>query len=356
MRLEPVSAGAHPPRVVGTGLLAADVLLDARCPSMGRFHAGGTCGNVLTILGALGWASQPVARLGNDLAGSVIRRDMQAWGVDVSLLVEASSSQSPVYFHWLDRAESGRPIHKFSRECPSCGRILPSYQPVPNSMIEAIWDSANGAHVCFVDRVSRGAITLAKYCREQGALIVFEPSGAGDPRLFAEMISISHIIKYSKERSKKVAPLVNGGADGSYLLIETLGSEGLRYQHVRSGTVRDTWQYLGSAPTPEVRDTAGAGDWCTAGLLHQAGRSGALGFSELPEEAIEQSLMLGQTVAAWNCGFEGARGGMYATPVENDPSRNLFHPRRRVDSGRLAHEANFGPVNILCSACTSGHQ
>lgn len=42
------------------------------------------------------------------------------------------------------------------------------------------------AEVFFFDRVSRGALQLAKASSERGAVVVFEPSGVGDPNLFRE--------------------------------------------------------------------------------------------------------------------------------------------------------------------------
>jgi fructokinase len=66
-----------------------------------------------------------------------------------------------------------------------------------------------------------------------------------------------------------------------------------------------------------VVDTAGAGDWCTAGLLAHIGTGGAVGFDEVTRDEIRAALHYGQALSAWNCEFEGARGGMYErTPRE----------------------------------------
>ena len=55
--------------IVGTGLVALDVVIDDESPQVQRLFAGGTCGNVLTILSFLGWNSFPVARIAKDSAG-----------------------------------------------------------------------------------------------------------------------------------------------------------------------------------------------------------------------------------------------------------------------------------------------
>jgi hypothetical protein len=56
------------PKVLGTGLIALDVVINTEFDRVPFFWAGGTCGNVMTILSSLGWDSYPVARLNGDSA------------------------------------------------------------------------------------------------------------------------------------------------------------------------------------------------------------------------------------------------------------------------------------------------
>ena len=65
-------------------------------------------------------------------------------------------------------------------------------------------------------------------------------------------------------------------------------------------------------PALRLLDTCGSGDWCTAGLIAKAGRNGLASLRAGGAKGLEAGLRYGQTLAAWNCGFEGARGGMYA--------------------------------------------
>src|ERR1035441_567329 len=58
-------------------------------------------------------------------------------------------------------------------------------------------------------------------------------------------------------------------------------------------------------------DAAGSGDWCTAGILDKLGKSGLRGLRTINRNMLNSALAYGQALAAWNCRFEGARGGMY---------------------------------------------
>jgi fructokinase len=57
---------------------------------------------------------------------------------------------------------------------------------------------------------------------------------------------------------------------------------------------------------------AGSGDWCTAGLLSKVAVNGFDGFTKATDHHHADPIRFGQVLAAWNCRFEEARGGMYA--------------------------------------------
>ena len=56
------------PKVFGTGLIALDLVIGPDPESPVRSWAGGTCGNVLSILSFLGWDAYPIARMNGDPA------------------------------------------------------------------------------------------------------------------------------------------------------------------------------------------------------------------------------------------------------------------------------------------------
>ena len=62
-----------------------------------------------------------------------------------------------------------------------------------------------------------------------------------------------------------------------------------------------------------IVDTSGAGDWCTAGILHSLCQDGLKGLLKASSDEIHHGLRIGQAMGAWACQFEGARGGMCGT-------------------------------------------
>ena len=119
--------------------------------------------------------------------------------------------------------------------------------------------SRGDSDVFFFDRVSRGALTVAQAARERGAVIVFEPSAVGDPRLFHEAWALAHVVKYSHERLRDIADLefAPGERDGVVVEIETLGrGRGALPKLVAAGETRG-WVTMSAFCQSEVRDAAG---------------------------------------------------------------------------------------------------
>ena len=109
-----------------------------------------------------------------------------------------------------------------------------------------------------------------------------------------------------------------------------------------------------SLPGPGSRDTAGAGDWCTAGLLHALARRGATGLKEATEKEIEDALRLGQALAAVKCRYEGARGVMYAMSKKRFEAA-VVEPERRCPSfEKEDNESELGNfLRTICPNCKS---
>lgn len=344
--------------VVGAGLVTLDVVLSADRDSRGslRCFAGGTCGNVLTVLSYLGWNATPVGRLSPGPAAERVVADLRRWNVCTEFLFVETDGSTPIIIQRIGRRPTGQPYHSFSWRCPVCGAHLPGYKPVLASVAQNLAARLPAAQVYFFDRVSRGSLHLAGKAAEDGAVVVFEPSGIGDADLFREAWTLAHVVKYSHERLRDIADLDlrPSEREGVLLEIETLGAEGLRYRSRLPKCPSKGWTSLPAFPVAELKDDAGSGDWCTAGLLNDLARGGLTSLKKASPEAFRHAFRYGQALAAWNCGFEGARGGMY------DVDLPTFH--RQVE--QILAGGEFEPpapekqdpelvqlLAILCPAC-----
>ena len=337
------------PKVFGTGLIALDLVIGPDPETPVRSWAGGTCGNVLSILAYLGWDAYPIARMNDDMASGRVRTDMQRWGVRLDWANCSPTAHTPIIVQEIRRRRDGRSDHRFSWSCPNCGKWLPPFKPITVDAVETVKPALADASVFFLDRLSRGILALAAEASARGALVVFEPSGKSTDKLMAEAIALAHVVKYAGHRLAGIRGAMESGS-AALLEVQTLGDQGLRYRHrLRRGASR--WMHLKAIPAPRLADTCGAGDWCTAGLIAKAAIDGQEGLRRAGALGIRAALRYGQALAAWNCGFEGARGGMYAV------SRRAFKSRiTGLLSGRSdgMNDAPLGRIStpvVACPAC-----
>lgn len=298
------------PKVAGIGLVALDVVI--RDGAEPQYSAGGTCSNVLAILAALGWRAVPIARLAHDRASTIVRDDFERWGVDISLLRVPPLASSPVIVERLHKDIDGIPYHRFSFFCPGCNRRYPGFQPVLLKSIEELLSTLGRQDVLFIDRVSPSSVALARNAREAGTVVFFEPSSANDEdKNFRAMLALASIVKYSHDRIDELE-IPNGSVK---LEIQTLGRGGLRFRSTLAN-LRNHWLHLHAEPKTDLVDTAGAGDWLSAGIIYSLGSGGRGLSAKVSRRRLLNAMSFGQSLAAWSCGFVGARGGMYGRGME----------------------------------------
>ncbi len=296
------------PIAVGAGLIALDLVINGKPEVPRRCWAGGTAGNVLIILSYLGWEAYPIARLKDGRATDLLLKDLKRWEVDTSLVYLDTFGVTPIVVERLRRSEAGVVKHKYEWTCPDCGSWLPRFRPLPTKAVAKIVDNMPTSQVFFFDRVARSSIDLAHEAKSKGALVVFEPSEARKENLLPECLKVADVVKYSSDRQKNLHETTDDIEIP--LEIETNGAEGLRYRIRRSCGSRP-WRTMPAFSVDQLRDAAGSGDWCSAGLLHLLAQSGRKGFEEAGSDHIEDALRFGQALAAFNCQYEGPRGAMY---------------------------------------------
>ncbi len=294
-------------RVVGTGLIALDVLLNEDKSTVSS-ALGGSAGNVLAILAHLGWSSVPVAKVGMDTAAEHIRREFEELQADVRFLVGEDHSCTPIVFQMPG---DGDKTHQFSFACPHCGRKRHFSYSSDDQLGAPVLSEVQNSDVYFFDRVTSLSLKLAEDYRSRGALVVFEPSSMGkDLEGFERAIQAAHVIKYADDR---IADLQAFDLSNVAIEVQTLGKEGLKF---RSPSSDNSWVSLSSYPAQYVADTSGAGDWCTAGMLYSLfenthGRS----VDELMNADLGDALRFGQALATLNCRYTGARGMAQRQPA-----------------------------------------
>ncbi len=296
------------PTCVGTGLIALDMVMNGDRGESPRLWAGGSCGNVLTILAYLGWHSYPVARFGDDKAAKSIVKDMRRHEVKLQFIFYDTSVKTPIILQRILTSPDGNPTHRFYWVCPNCGNWLPRYKPILLREVQGLGDDVPKMTCFYFDRVSAAALFLAEKARSQGALVVFEPTSIKEDKQFKKAMSACDVLKYSNERTKHFTKFTYESP--ARLVIETLGAEGLRYRLRRNG-IYDKWKLQPAFRVANLKDAAGAGDWCTAGMVDMLFREGETPLKRVSEKKIVSALRYGQALSALNCAFEGARGAMY---------------------------------------------
>lgn len=286
------------PSCFATGLVALDILRMSSDEDAVRYRAGGTAGNVAAILGALGWSSALAGPGEESTAFSLMRADLMRCNVNYHAVLGAAV---PVIVQELSATSE----HRFLFHCPQCGGTLPRYRRTTMQSLAGSSAGFGAADVFFTDRLSEDVLELAMRAHAHGAFVVYEPSDPEDAPWLAAMLPIADMVKWSSERAANLPEL---GEQGDYLEVQTLGPRGVRWRWARSG--QPEWRALAAARPQRVIDTCGAGDWLTSGILIGLSRM-AFRHERSTGDTLAQVLDRAQRLAAWSCGFAGARGALY---------------------------------------------
>lgn len=290
-------------QIVGTGLIALDVLL--RNENSAIYSAlGGSTGNVLAILAQLNWNSFPVAHIGSDNAAINIKKEFIQLGSDTRFLINQDTTATPVIYQWPGNEEK---THYFSFACPLCGtkKRFSDYS-CSHDLVNAVSETIITPQVFYFDRITPIALELAEIYRARGTIIMFEPSEIRDnDEDINKAVSLADILKYADDR---IAGLGKFDLSNVTVEIQTMGVRGLRF---RAPSLTSEWLALPAIKVPYMADTAGAGDWCSAGLLYRLfSNKNTTPSTIFSHNNLCTALRFGQALSAINCMYEGARGMM----------------------------------------------
>ena len=333
------------PICIGAGLVALDVVINGNPKVPLKLFAGGSCGNVLTILSFLDWESFPVARLKKDDASKRLISDLRSWKVNTTLISQTSDGSTPIIIQRIKKDKNGNSIHNFQFKNPDNGEWLPSYKPVLGSEVESLIKKSQIPSVFYFDRVNRSAIDLAKYYKEKGAVVFFEPSSMIENKQFEECLKVVDIIKFSNDRIKNYT--ISYCDQRVPLEIETLGKEGIRYRFSHELKEKE-WKTVPSYKISYVVDAAGSGDWFSAGVISKIAGNGLKGFKRCNDESISKALKYGQALGALNCFFDGARGLMYSLD-----QKQIFALVKKIQNSKapltfINKKEEINPIEQFC--------
>lgn len=282
-------APKHAPqkRIHATGFVVLDLLVadDTVIP-----HVGGTAANVAINLSLLGWEAAVSGLLGDDSAGRTIRRQLEAYGVDTTALINDPDVETPIVIHEVTKSR-----HKFRFSCPHCGAKYAKFRPLPPTKASV----APEADVHFFDRASSYAIEVSR-SRRGGSAIVFEPGTPGRPAATTSMVELAHLFRASGDLGLTEQAVA---ASSKRVQVIGLGADGVKYR-LRG---ENEWRHLPSRVAGRPVDAGGAGDWLTASLLNALDpsslRSNTIGLSQL-QDAVDRALDFAEAC----CRHLGTRG------------------------------------------------
>lgn len=279
--------------VAGTGFAVLDrIYADDRDPIEAL---GGSCGNVLISLAMLKRAVAPLLVLGKDRVGRSLIDEFAEAGADTRYIYCRDDVESPILAQHLDTT-SGQ--HSFSFICPETARPLPQYKPIESSEVRLAGQLLKGCEVFYTDRLSNAIIEAMEEAVGGGAVVYFEPSEIAGDDLFDRALELSSIVKFSSDRLSDEMESYRLRDDA--IAIVTHGSRGLEVRQAGHS------EWCVPISVPFVRDTCGAGDMVTVGVIDWLLEHGTEATRTWQD--LIPGVVAGQKLAAANCAFPGARG------------------------------------------------
>ena len=290
-------------RVVTTGYCPLD-LIPAKTGNGYILNPGGTCGNVSVILSHLGHLVTPVIAVGSDYRGARLRAEMREHGIDTSEIVTTAGRGTPAVAQEILPSAPSR--HRFALWCPSCGRPFPRSSGITLATVEAVADKVRQSQCLFLDRATPASLRLANLAASTGLLVMFEANHIRPSSRNSAAAESSHVVKYSNDVDSETQRWLPRADTLTQLIVQTLGADGAKYRLRQADRSWGDWVMVPCIIAQFIEDTAGAGDWCSSGILNELLRTRLR--SRFTKESIERALQFGQALAAMSVSFRGPQG------------------------------------------------
>jgi len=219
-------------------------------------------------------------------------------------------------------------------------------------LLEIEEQSASLPELFFFDRPSPGNLRLARYLKERGVFIVFEP-----PRLKhePEFMTASGLADVLKVADAKNLPDFEMWLAESSLVILTKGADGLSYKASDFNGLTTDWIEMPAFTISCTLDACGSGDWLTTGLLHAF--FAVDDFVTDVAKRLEGALKFGQALASLNCLLPGARGlsRVYERAEIGEMAALALAEGLSNLEGKITDRADesgrFREIELICSGC-----
>ena len=314
---------------VGTGFISIDAVYPGNTNKIPYYFAGGSCGNVMAILSYLGLDCYPLARLSNDEFSSGLIKDLASWGVNTDFLTKSDSGSTPIVVETIIGEKHDKIDHLFRIKCPKCHSWLPGYRAILLKDVESIVGGLPKTDVFYFDRSAPSSLKFAKYFKNKGALVFFEPSSFKEDKNFDECIRISDIVKFAAEKIGNESNLIRERKVP--LIIQTCGSKGINYSLFGSD-----WNSQPAFSIETISDSAGSGDWFSAGVIFQLSKDMKKGIGDINMVRLNDIFRFAQSLAVLNCCFESPRESMYR--LEKKDFKRLIQKTFQMQKCAINHQ------------------
>ncbi len=255
-------------------------------------QGGGMVSTALVTLSRLGVSTAFAGKIGNDMAGRVVKEEFDLYGVDSEHLVMAPGASTPVSMILVDESTGQRTI------MAGGSAVTMSPTEIPVKMIA-------GARCLHLDNTNRqAALAAARHARDSGVPVVLDADTVSPPDDIEALLRLTDYLIASRvfadEQTGVSEPAEAARAlagYGSAVTVVTLGEEG-------SFTCSRGRSFHTPAFPVEAVDTTGAGD-----VYH-----GAFIFGLLREWELEKTAEFASAVAAMSCTRLGGRAGIPDVP------------------------------------------
>ena len=316
---------------------------------------GGTCGNVSVILSHLGHLVTPVIAVGSDQRGARLRAKMREHGIDTSEIVTTAGRGTPAVAQEVLPSAPGR--HRFALRCPSCGRPFPRSFGITLATASSVADKLRRSQCLFLDRATPASLRLADVAASTGLLVMFETNHIRPSSRNSGAAELSHIVKYSNDVDRETQRWLPRADARTLVIVQTLGADGAKYRLRQADRSWGDWVMVPCIIAQLIEDTAGAGDWCSSGILHDLVRTRLR--SRFTKASIERALQFGQALAAMSVSFRGPQGIL--SQATGTQIRTMAREAVRSGKARIpassANQAHLQPSRTrsqtVCPTCLS---